>query len=142
MSIHFRTLELKDQARLVELLAAMDYPEVGHLVEQNIAVQISHPDALTLVAEINQKVVGFISVHFMTQLALNGEVCFINFFSIDPLFRSQGVGAMLLKEAEHYAQARACYSMELSSNLRRAKAHAFYLKQGYIETSRYFVKEF
>ena len=142
MTMIIRPVRLTDQSCIAGLLAAMDYPDTADLLENTLPQQMSHPDALMLVAVHEQYVVGFISVHFMAQLAVKGEVCFINYLSVDPASRSMGIGALLLQHAEQQARQRGCYSIELSSNLRRSRAHAFYLKQGYMETSRYFVKEF
>lgn len=137
-----RPVALRDQQRITDLLAAMDYPDTSGFISQRLQQQIEHPDALTLVAEQAQQVIGLISVHYMAQLAVVGEVCFINYLSVDPAQRGRGVGRLLLQQAEQAAQARGCYSIELSSNLRRTRAHQFYLQLGYTETSRYFVKVF
>lgn len=137
-----RPVALGDQQRITDLLAAMDYPDTSGFISQRLQQQIEHPDALTLVAEQAQQVIGLISVHYMAQLAVAGEVFFINYLSVDPAQRGRGVGRLLLQQAEQAAQARGCYSIELSSNLRRTRAHQFYLQLGYTETSRYFVKVF
>ncbi len=142
MTIMIRPVTLADQPHVVVLLAAMDYPDTEGFIARSLQQQMEHPDALTLVAEYQQQVIGLISVHFMVQLAVVGEVCFINYLSVDPARRGLGLGALLLQRAEQYAKDRGCYSIELSSNLRRSRAHQFYLKQGYKETSRYFVKGF
>lgn len=142
MDILVRPVRVADKNRVAALLAAMDYPHTSDLLEQTLLQQIQHPDALTLVAECSGEALGLISMHFMAQLAVQGEVCFINYFSVDPVCRSSGIGSLLLQRAEQAARQRGCYSIELSSNMRRSRAHQFYLKQGYTETSRYFVKEF
>lgn len=142
MTIVIRAVSMADKDRIGALLAAMDYPDTAGLLEATLLQQMRHPDALTLVAAQDQYVCGFISLHFMAQLAVKGDVCFINYFSVDPACRSMGIGALLLQQAEQAARLRGCYSIELSSNMRRSRAHQFYLKQGYMETSRYFVKAF
>ena len=49
--------------------------------------------------------------------------------------RSTGVGAALVREAEARMKADGCGLVEVTSNAKRLRAHAFYEKLGYERTS-------
>lgn len=42
--------------------------------------------------------------------------------------------------SEKFLEARGCEKFEVTSNARRTRTHGFYLKNGYVEDSRRFVK--
>ncbi|HEX7688855.1 MAG TPA: GNAT family N-acetyltransferase [Burkholderiaceae bacterium] len=48
----------------------------------------------------------------------------------------------MLAAAEDRARAAGCSHVELSSNERRTRAHAFYEREGFAEVRRRFVKRF
>jgi GNAT superfamily N-acetyltransferase len=54
--------------------------------------------------------------------------------------RGQGLGARLVAAAEEVLKARGCGMIEVTSNRKRLRAHAFYEKLGYERTSHRFAK--
>lgn len=54
--------------------------------------------------------------------------------------RSNGVGHLLVQEAEQLAKRHGCDQMELHSGVQRPLAHQFYLREGYVEAPKYFRK--
>ena len=54
--------------------------------------------------------------------------------------RGRGIGAALVAEAERRLGARGCGLVEVTSNQKRLRAHAFYEKLGYERTSYRFFK--
>jgi ribosomal protein S18 acetylase RimI-like enzyme len=55
--------------------------------------------------------------------------------------RNGGIGALLVAEAEKRLTARGCKMVEVTSNMRRERAHGFYEKLGYERTSFRFMKK-
>lgn len=129
-----------DAATLVRLLAQLGYPGGEAFVGQRIARQLAHPDALLLVAVLQGEVLGFISLHFIPQLALPGDFCRLSYLCVDERARGQGIGAMLERRAVQEARLRGCDRIELHSHERRSAAHRFYFREGYEESPKYLMK--
>jgi GNAT superfamily N-acetyltransferase len=51
--------------------------------------------------------------------------------AIDPAFRGQGLGRLMMEDAMARAAAAGCYKLVLSSNDNRVDAHAFYTRLGF-----------
>lgn len=66
-------------AALRELLAALDYAGAEPFIEQHLAQLLIHADARLLVAEKDERVLGFLSLHFIPQL---GDFCRISYFCV------------------------------------------------------------
>jgi len=59
---------------------------------------------------------------------------------VDEARRGLGIGAMLLAEAEKRLSKLGCRIVEVTSNMRRERAHHFYEQLGYERTSYRFMK--
>lgn len=57
-------------------------------------------------------------------------------FVVDAGWRSQGVGALLLADAEAWVRAQGVGEIRVRSNVIRERAHAFYQRHGYAERKR------
>jgi GNAT superfamily N-acetyltransferase len=135
-----RTATVGDADALCQLLAALDYPGVEAFIGARLEQLLAHPDARLLVAEQDGRVLGFISLHFIAQLALAGDFCRISYFCVDARARSLGVGAALEDACERLARERGCDRIELHCAQRRSDAHRFYFRQGYEESPKYLLK--
>lgn len=138
--MQIRPGEAADSAAIAALLTALDYPVTPEFVTQSLQRQLTHADAVLLVAVGHDAVIGFISLHFIPQLALPGDFCRISYFCVDPEARGQGVGAALETAASELAWARGCDRIEVHCHSRREQAHRFYHRQGYGESPKYLVK--
>ena len=105
-----------DAAALVPLLAALGYPGGDGFVPRRLAQLLAHPDALLLVAERSAQVLGFISAHFIPQLALAGDFCRISYLCVADGARGSGVGARLEAAVVEEAARRGCDRVELPSH--------------------------
>ncbi|WP_447595336.1 GNAT family N-acetyltransferase [Aquipseudomonas campi] len=130
----------QDAHSLNALLAALDYPGTERFIEARLAQLLAHPDERLLVAEDEGRVLGFISLHFIVQLALPGDFCRISYFCVADEARSLGIGAALEQAAERLARERGCDRIELHCASRRSDAHRFYFRQGYEESPKYLMK--
>lgn len=125
---------------LARLLTQLGYPGTEAFLAGRVEELRAHPDALLLVAHAGTSVLGFISLHFMPQIALAGDFCRVAYLCVDEAARSLGVGAFLEQRAVAEARARGCDRIELHSHARRHDAHRFYARQGYDESPKYLVK--
>jgi GNAT superfamily N-acetyltransferase len=136
---------------IVRLLDQLDYPDTGKFLENRLARLLDDPAEVLLVWEDDSApnpvsptpgipVLGFLSLHFIPQIALKGDFARISYFSIDETARSQGIGAKLEEHATQLARERGCELIEVHCHTRREKAHAFYFRQGYEESPKYLVK--
>ena len=83
---------------------------------------------------------GVLSLHFIPQLALEGDFCRISYFCVSSNARSKGIGRLLESEGEALARARGCDRIEVHCHSRRSDAHRFYYRQGYTESPKYLCK--
>jgi GNAT superfamily N-acetyltransferase len=83
-----------------------------------------------LVYELEGKVMGFISIHFITQIALQGDFARIDYFSVNAAARSAGIGKEIEQYCEKLATERNCDRLEVHCHERRLDAHRFYYRQG------------
>jgi len=134
-----RKANYDDTAAITRLLADLGYPGADAFIDQRLQQLMSHGDACLLVAEGDGgQVLGFISLHFIVQLALAGDFCRISYLCVDSAARGLGVGALLEQAAEARARARGCDRMELHCDTRRENAHRFYARLGYEDAPKYF----
>jgi GNAT superfamily N-acetyltransferase len=78
---------------------------------------------------------GVITIHHMTVLHRPKRVGRITGLVVDVVLRGRGVGKALVAAAEAELKGTGCGLLEVTSNLRRADAHAFYERLGYERTS-------
>lgn len=138
--IEIKAPGLADAHAISALLDALGYPGTEAFIERRIAQLIAHPDESLLVAVDDGEVIGVISLHFIPQLALSGDICRISYLCVSERARSQGVGAMLEECAVSLARQRGCDRIELHCHERRADAHRFYYRHHYVESPKYLYK--
>ena len=135
-----RSATVEDKGAIAELLRQLDYEMPAELLARKIELLNAHPDALLLVAEDEGEVQGFISLHFIPQVALAGDFCRISYFCVGEGARSKGVGNLLEAAAMRAAVARRCDRIEVHCHARRSRAHEFYDRQGFEESPKYLIK--
>ncbi|WP_112198175.1 GNAT family N-acetyltransferase [Rahnella sp. NRRL B-41462] len=132
---------LQDAPVLAQLLGDLDYPNRSEAIAERVAKMAVNPDSRLLVAETEGQAVGFISLHFIPQIALAGEFCRISYLCVSDHARGSGIGQKLLDEAERLAADRGCDRMEVHSHTRRVRAHTFYARAQYEESPKYLLKK-
>jgi len=139
--MRLRPAILEDSPALAGLLAQLGYPGTESFLPGRMAQLLAHPDAWLRVAEDDEgRLLGFIGLHFVAQLALPGDFCRITYFCVGDAARGAGVGRELEAAAEAEARARGCDRIEVHCHERRADAHRFYCRQGYEELPKYLMK--
>jgi len=67
-------------------------------------------------------------------LELRGERAYLGLLSVDPTRQKEGVGSMLMREAELHCARAGCRFVDLRIIDLRKDNHAFYKRRGYVET--------
>jgi len=140
-NMKIRMAQPQDSFALSALLTELGYNNTEAFIASRLAQLIEYESEQLLIAEHESTVLGFLSLHFIPQLALAGDFARVSYFCITQGARSKGVGQQLLQHAERLAQERGCDRMEVHCHERRSKAHAFYAREGYSESPRYLIKD-
>jgi GNAT superfamily N-acetyltransferase len=129
-----------DLAGIGRLLDQLEYPGTSGFLEARLTQLLNDPSEVLLVWDGGAAILGFLSLHFIPQIALEGDFARISYFAVDETARSEGIGRQLEEYATTLARERGCALLEVHCHTRRAKAHAFYFRQGYEESPKYLIK--
>jgi GNAT superfamily N-acetyltransferase len=135
-----RVANTDDAVQLLPLIRQLGYHELDVAGMKEKIQLYSGVDYRILIAEAENTVTAFISLHVFHSIHSPGRIGRITAFCVHESFRSKGIGILLLNEAEKYFVAENCGKIEVTSNNRRTEAHQFYLNRGYLEDSRKFVR--
>ncbi|NRF40337.1 GNAT family N-acetyltransferase [Pedobacter foliorum] len=138
--MNIREAELKDAAAIQVLLEQLGYPTDDGFIAKRLGELSKLTDHFDIVYELNEEVLGFVSLHFIPQIAFEADYAVISFFIVDDNSRSLGIGKELEEYCTSLAVERKCKRILVHSNARRTDAHRFYLRQGFVEYPKDFVK--
>ena len=131
---------LSDAAGISRLLTQLEYPGTEDFLESRLAAMVRDPAETLLVWAEDQVILGFLSLHFIPQIALRGDFARISYFAVDEDTRGHGIGRKLEERATQLAKERGCALMEVHCHTRRTRAHKFYAQQGWVESPKYLIK--
>ncbi|HEX8265249.1 MAG TPA: GNAT family N-acetyltransferase [Pyrinomonadaceae bacterium] len=138
--IYIRQADESDANALALLVAerGFDYPTEISLVRERLADLIGAGDCC-LVAVYNSNVIGMALLHRTRFLhrAPDGRIVSL---VISEKYRSRGVGARLIQAAESVFRNWGCGRVEVTSGAARGAAHRFYIRAGYSEQPKRFIK--
>jgi ribosomal protein S18 acetylase RimI-like enzyme len=82
---------------------------------------------------LEEKAVGTFSLLYVPTMMHRGfhQFAVLDAVSVDPAYRSQGIGKAMIRTALKLSAEAGCYKVTLSSNLHRDRAHAFYESLGF-----------
>ncbi|MGE7602486.1 GNAT family N-acetyltransferase [Peribacillus sp. NPDC097675] len=135
-----RLANIKDWKAITDLLGQLDYLDTETFIKDKIERLITHPDEELLVYEDNERVIAFISMHYIPQIALIGDFARISYFAVDSISRGKGIGHEIEEFCTELAKKRNCDRLEVHCHSKRIDAHRFYSHQGYSESPKYFIK--
>ena len=140
MSITVRDADASDAARLVELIIALGHSIEEADVSRNLET-LAQNGVLPLVATDGDQVIGMCGISAMVTVHRPAPVGRVSVMIVDEAYRGRGIGALLMAEAEKRLAERGCKIIEVTSNMRRDRAHHFYEQLGYERTSyRFMIK--
>ncbi|MFC7686812.1 GNAT family N-acetyltransferase [Ureibacillus sp. GCM10028918] len=137
-----RKAKVEDYKQISLLLTQLDYPDTEAFIKEKIEILLMDPNEELLVfeEEEDKDIIALISVHFIPQLAVKGDFARISYFAVDRNIRSKGIGRKIEEYCNDLAIKRKCDRVEVHCHSRRIDAHRFYIKQGFKESPKYFVK--
>jgi GNAT superfamily N-acetyltransferase len=139
-SIQIRSANVDDAERIAVLLGELGYPTPPDEVVRRLDM-LRGPDNAVRVAVLGERVVGSIGLHRQSGLHSSLSICYIMSLVVDSAVRGQGIGTLLLGEAERWARERGCDRILVTSANHRIEAHAFYEGHGFPQTGRRFAKQ-
>lgn len=95
----------------------------------------SSDSSLVLVAVMEGKVVGMVSVQTLVSTAEGGKVGLVEDMIVDREFRRRGVGTLLLNHAVEWARNRKLKRLQLLADRENIPAVNFYARNGWIVTN-------
>lgn len=100
--------------------------------ERLLARFAAYPDYTLYVAEEHGRVVGTFALLVMDNLGhLGTPSAIVEDVVVAPEHHGAGIGQAMMRAALDIARAKGCYKLMLSSNMKRARAHAFYERLGF-----------
>jgi GNAT superfamily N-acetyltransferase len=128
-----REAKSKDAPAIAALIVALGYDVTAADVRRRLK------GTAALVAE-KGKVVGVLTTATTAVLHRPRPVGRISMMVVAEAARGAGIGTALVAEAEKWLKAAGCGLIEVTSNRKRLRAHAFYERLGYERTSYRFAK--
>jgi N-acetylglutamate synthase-like GNAT family acetyltransferase len=139
--MNIREATLHDANAIADLLDQLGYRSGSGFAAGQLD-QFTRDGYGVLVCELDGKVVGFSSMHWFSMFHSPGSMGRITAMCVNEEIRDQGIGGLLLIESEKFLHRQGCVAVEVTSNVTRLMTHRFYLKHGYSEDSRRFIKKF
>jgi len=138
--MYIRHATYKDAPAIKLLLDGLGYKTSTSLLIDQLELKFGKDGHEVFVYELKREVVGFVSVHFMPQLAFDGGLVFISYLSVDESVKGQGVEKALEEYVVKEARLRKCDRIQVHCMDWRVPAHLFYVQQGYQESPKFFSK--
>jgi len=128
----------RDCEAIAPLIVALGYDVTAAEVKLRLAA-LKEAGAPALVAERGE-IAGVLTTNVMQVLHRPRPVGRITMLAVAEKLRGAGIGTALVAEAEKRLAATGCGLIEVTSNAKRLRAHAFYERLGYERTSYRFAK--
>ncbi|HKP33811.1 MAG TPA: GNAT family N-acetyltransferase [Sphingomicrobium sp.] len=129
-----------DAPRLAELIDELGHPIDEKQVRKNLAA-LKKLGETPLVATLDKQVVGLIGMHRTVTIHRDAPLGRITILVVTKAAQGTNLGRLLVEAAEDWCRKKGCKLVEVTSNDRRAAAHAFYRHMGYERSSiRFFRK--
>ncbi len=134
MNVEIREATEADLPGVLALYAQPDLDD-GKVLDLDEARRLfaafgTYPSYRLFVACDERVIVGTFALLIMHNLGHRGTPsAVVEDVVVSPERQNQGIGRMLMAHAVELARVAGCYKLALSSNLKRQRAHAFYLAQ-------------
>jgi GNAT superfamily N-acetyltransferase len=141
--VYIRDAHEGDVETIALLMADLGYPTSVSEMRNKLKNIFSHPDYRTIVALLNNEIVGFSGLMRGLSFERSGKYVRVISFVVKKTIRNKGIGKLLIKASEEWALEQGADNVVISSGNRgeRKVAHIFYQKMGYTIKSSGFFKE-
>ena len=133
-----RTATARDQPALFDLVRSFPSPSTRSEADCEDALRIKLSDAsyATLVAEDKDRLIGYLAGYTHRTFYAGGSIAWVDEIWVEPEYRGQGIGRLLMDAFESWASGRGCVQVSLATR----GAAPFYEKIGYASSAAYFKK--
>jgi len=135
-----RDAKPSDAQRLVELIYELGHEIDEKAVRKNLKT-LGKTGELPFVATLDKVVVGMVGRHAMVTVHRPAPVGRIPVLVVEKEAQGMKLCRMLVEAVEQWCRKKGCRIVEVTSNDRRAEAHAFYRHMGYERSSIRFFKK-
>jgi ribosomal protein S18 acetylase RimI-like enzyme len=139
-TVNLRTATPGDAPEIARLLALLGYPTEASSIATRWAKWRANGSSAIVAGAQSAGLVGVVTVYTSIVLHRPKPIGRITALVVDESARGQGVGRALVSAAEAFAFREGCGMLEVTSNMRRTEAHAFYERLGFDRSSYRFVK--
>jgi GNAT superfamily N-acetyltransferase len=130
-----RAAVLADADELSRLFTALEHPTRAAEITARWAQWAAEGNDALVADRGDGTLAGLATLHRTRVLHRPAPVGRITALVVDAAERGRGIGRALVAAAEERLTRDGCILLEITSNLRRADAHAFYERIGYARTS-------
>jgi GNAT superfamily N-acetyltransferase len=135
-----RAAAIGDASDVALLLDALGYPCTRDEAAERIAFILGDTRQHLLLAELGGHACGLVAMDMRYSLTRGADQARITALVVAQEWARRGIGRRLLREVEGISRRARIARIEVTSNARRADAHAFYHGCGYADGSRHFFK--
>jgi GNAT superfamily N-acetyltransferase len=140
-SIEVREAVLTDAPEVIRLFRLLGHELPLTNPEGRLAAYIEAGDRVLVATRPgSETLLGAVAVHIAPVIHRAGPIGRFTAVVVDEAARGQGIGATMIHAAEKFLAEQGCAMIEVTSNKKRADAHAFYERLGYTGTSFRFAK--
>jgi GNAT superfamily N-acetyltransferase len=133
-SIRIRSAVPADAGAIATLLGQLGYPTGPEEAAARLARLEAFSQAVVMVAESQDEVVGLITGHVFPSIHDTPLVAWLTTLVVDERHAHRGVGRELNAALESWAEERGAVRLSVTSGKHRDGAHAFYERLGYERT--------
>jgi predicted N-acetyltransferase YhbS len=138
--VEIRAAQPADAAQVADLLGQLGYPSLPAQVVARLDNMAAESGQHVLVAELDGRIVGLTTLNIRHVISSDAPIARIASVVVAEDVRGQGIGGRLIDAVEHTARNAGCERIEVTSGAHRTRAHAFYVRRGYAEFPRRFIK--
>jgi len=139
---NIRAARLDDAAELARLFSELGHPATEHEIRTRWKTWEGDGNVGIVVEGAGGTLIAAATLHRTVVLHRPKPIGRISALIVDSRHRGEGIGRALVAHAERRFRDEGCGSLEVTSNMRRTDAHAFYQHLGYDLTSARFLKTF
>jgi len=141
-NVDIRPVTLNDFETVYSFVCSLEEEELNLAqFRQCFDICLTIPHNHYYLAFVDENPVGYISCHGQLLLHHCGMVYEIQELYVDEMYRSKGIGALLIAAVEKKLAGTDYKLLEVASGSKRADAHRFYKANGFRHTSFKFLKE-
>lgn len=140
MKVIIREYQSEDYTQLIELLNKVYNSEIDQITLEN--KYLSDYRSILIATDNDNNVLGCTFTEIQEDFVRPNRILYVTYVAVDEKYRKNGIGRMLMNEAENFCKRYECSAIELTSANFRVEAHSFYESLGFTKKkTTLFIKE-